>query len=713
MDLEAVFGGGGLAVTAAAAAIAWVQLRRTPAPPQGQGNRGGGQPRGTLRPPTGRLPRQVRGRDQILRTIEDIARRPDGSVHLLGGLGGTGKTTIALRAAETCLAAGRRVWWVSGVDAGSLASELLELATALGATAQDIEDVSNGRRNPADLLWEFLEPQRNWVLVIDNADDPAALAVHGRTAQDGSGWIRPSSSGLVILTSRNIDPMAWGRHVTIHTVGWLPAERGADVLLDLAPDAGTREEARALAERLGGLPLALRHAGYHLASPFHRERTFAAYADALRDRFPELMGVGADDRSIVTSTWRLTLGALSDSGHPEAGALLRVLSRFAGGVPFRCDLLDHDVLGSGCGMPDGARVADGLRALANTGLITVSSGGDADVITVHPLVAETLRTDDEDRHVHERVAAELVAAAARRLDPRDSGHRPAWSSLVPHVGELLQATGSRPGEPAIERAAEAASLIAIALGWGSQYFAALRLTEESLASTAVLGPEHPAVVELTLTRAKVTRLLGAPADAEPIVRRVVRTRERLLGIDDLETLGARHELGLCLMGQEKTGEAEQEYTAVLTARRRLLGNTHPSTLASRHVLANIAYKLGRLEEAEQQYREVYAERCRVLGAEHHDTLVTRKHIARVLAERRQRQEAARDYAEMLPIMRRIMGDEHGHVLSVRFELATLLAAQGKKQLARKELEELTGVLSRVLGGDHSLTRAAEQVLTEL
>ncbi|WP_141579295.1 tetratricopeptide repeat protein [Actinomadura sp. WMMA1423] len=711
MDLEVVFGGGGFAVTAVGAVIAWAQLRRTPA--ADQGHRRNGAPREILRPPTGRLPGHVRGREQILRTIEDVARRPDGAVHLLGGLGGTGKTTIALQVAETCLAAGRRVWWVSGTEAGSLASDLLELALSLGATTQDVEDVSHGRRNPADLLWEFLEPQRNWVLVIDNADDPAALAVHGRTARDGSGWIRPSSSGLVLVTSRNIDPRMWGRHVTIHSVGWLPTEQGADVLLDLAPNAGTRDEARALAERLGGLPLALRHAGYHLASPFHRERTFTAYADALQDRFPELMGAGADDRSIVTSTWRLTFEALRQNGQPEAEAQLRVLSRFAGGVPFRCDLLDHDVLGRGTGLPDGAQVADGLEALANTGLITVSSGGEADMITVHPLLAETLRTDDDEGRTHERIAADLIATAVENLEPRKPGHHPAWASLIPHVGELLQATRTRPDDPVLGRAAEAVSLIAIALGWGSHYFAALRLTEEALETITALGLDHPIVIELTLTQAKVTRLLGDPAAAEPIARSVVTTRERTLGPDDLDTLSARHELGVCLMGQRKGADAEQEFTAVLAARRRLLGEDHPSTLASRHILGELAYNLGRMEEAERHFREIYPDRCRVLGIEHHDTLVTRKQIARTFAMRRRWNDAEREFVEMLPVMRRTMGAEHDHVLSVRFELAKIFAVQGRRRQARKELEDLMATERRVLGAGHSLIRATQQALAEL
>lgn len=424
------------------------------------------------------------------------------------------------------------------------------------------------------------------------------------------------------------------------------------------------------------------------------------------------MGAGVDDRSIVTSTWRITLDALVDGGHPEAGALVRVLSMFAGGVPFRCDLLDHDVLARGCGLPDSARVADGLRALANTGLVSLSSSGD-DVITVHPLVAETLRTGDADRRAHGGVAADLLATAAESLDPRDPGHHPAWASLVPHVTELLQATSSRHGDPALERAAEAASLVAIALGWGSHYFAAHRLAGESLTAITSLGAEHPVVVALTLTKAKITRLLGDPEAAEPAVRRVVRTRERALGPDDPGTLSARHELGLCLMGQGKVTDAEQEYSAVLAARQNLLGEDHPDTLMSRHVMAHVPVRLGRLDEAERLHREVYSARLRVLGPDHQDTLLTRKYIGTTLVQRGRLDEAERELTEILPALRRALGPEHGHVLSVRCELASLLVARGRTRAARKELKELLSVQRRVLGTGHPATLKAENVLAEL
>lgn len=78
---------------------------------------------------------------------------------------------------------------------------------------------------------------------------------------------------MILVTSRSQDKRVWGRHAELHRVGWLERTEGASLLTDLAPHAGTPAEAAALAERLGGLPLALHHAGSQLSSDFAAERT--------------------------------------------------------------------------------------------------------------------------------------------------------------------------------------------------------------------------------------------------------------------------------------------------------------------------------------------------------------------------------------------------------------------------------------------------------
>lgn len=56
--------------------------------------------------PVGRLPAEARGRAGIVGNLTELAIHPDARVHVLAGLGGSGKSTIALAAARDAAAVG-------------------------------------------------------------------------------------------------------------------------------------------------------------------------------------------------------------------------------------------------------------------------------------------------------------------------------------------------------------------------------------------------------------------------------------------------------------------------------------------------------------------------------------------------------------------------------------------------------------------------------
>jgi hypothetical protein len=212
---------------------------------------------GILLPPTGLLPDLVCGRDDVVETLAAAAAAPDGKVHVLVGLGGCGKSTVALALARQCAEAGQQVWWLPVVDRSSVTSMLLGLARLLGASDGEVSEALAGRIGPSDVLWRQLESVHGWVLILDNADDPGILATAEHAARAGTGWLRSTKAGLVLMTSRTGDARAWGRLATLHPVDALSTGDGARVLHGLAPDAGDDADARKLAARLAGLPLAL------------------------------------------------------------------------------------------------------------------------------------------------------------------------------------------------------------------------------------------------------------------------------------------------------------------------------------------------------------------------------------------------------------------------------------------------------------------------
>jgi tetratricopeptide (TPR) repeat protein len=644
---------------------------------------------------------EVRGRDDVIAELADLAGKPDGRVRVLAGMGGCGKSTVARAVATGVRSAGGRVWWVPVADEVSVTQLLLGLAGELGAPEGQVEAALAGRVNPSDVLWHQLGAAPGWLLVLDNADDLAALAVGSRAAEAGSGWLRATRAGLVLVTSRMGDAQAWGPVVAVRHLDPLEQADGGQVLLDLAATAGDRVAAQSLARRLGGLPLALHQAGSYLASPFAAERGFLAYEQALAARFGELMGRGEDDRAKVIATWELSLDALAVQGKEQARPLLRVLSCLASTAPMPPLLLDYDVLAQMCGGIAG--VERGLSGLLSVGLISkseASSIGGPPSVKVHPLVAQTIQNRAGDTLPEAlTVAVSLLAAAVGHLKAEDPQHAADWLALVPHLRALLS-SGTRLPTADEASLAEVAQQISVALLWGGSYLASLAVAEAGLERDHGLPDDEQAVLRWRMRRAAALRFLGRYHDAAAEYREVLDAELRVLGPDHPDTLAARREFAAVLNDQGKPTEAETELRQVLDAQMRIRGPDHPETVRTRYDIAVALGQQGKATEAEAEFRQVLHTELRVLGPDHPDTLVTRFDIARMLGRQGKPAEAEAQYRQVLDTHLRVLGPDHPGTLATRSNISGILRRQGKLAEAETEARLALDASVRVLGPDH-------------
>jgi tetratricopeptide (TPR) repeat protein len=667
----------------------------------------GGVGLAVLRPPTGGLPEHVRGRDELLARLRVLAASTDRRVHVLAGLGGTGKSTVALQVAEETAGLGVPVWWVPAVDGETVTARLMSLARELGASQVEVAEALAGQGNPADLLWRFLSDLPKWLLILDNADDPSVLTISGANAAGGAGWLRSSVTGLILVTSRDSKPQSWGRHAEVHTVKWLDEADGTQVLMDLAPDAGPLKDAAVLSQRLGGLPLALHHAGSQLAAPFAAIHTFAGYTQALDARFGYLMSMGeANSRAIVTRTWELSLDALAAQGKPQARPLLRGLSWLAPAVLIPPQLLDLTILARNC-QCDEEEAADGLAALASVGLITLtpSSAGTRPAMTIHPLVSETSRSylHDDDRTQSARIAVALVGATADRL--REDSHDDwlVWVQIVPHLNALYSHGVGALADDDLTALANATAKAASAFVWAGYYTASQALAETALTQVTRLGADHPAVLSLRFQAAGALRSSGAYAAAEHEYRELLPTMERVLDPDHPDTVSTRFELSRTLAQQGYYQQAEHEYRELLPTMERVFGPDHLNTLAARQEIARMIAQQGHPRKAEHEYRELLTDRLRILGPNHPSTLTTRYEIARMIAGQGHCRKAEHEYRELLTDRLGILGPDHPSTLTTRYEIARMIAGRGRYRKARREFRNVLADELRILGPDHPHT----------
>jgi len=655
---------------------------------------------------------QVRGRDEVVGELTDLVSVPDGQVQVLAGMGGAGKSTVARAVAARVSAGYGRAWWVPAAEAVSMTQLLLGLAGELGASASQVQDALAGRVNPSDVLWQQLETARDWLLVLDNADHLAALTVGGRSAAAGSGWLRTTRAGLVLVTSRAFDRQAWGPVADVRLVEPLGNTDGAQVLVDLAPGAGNRAAAQSLSERLGGLPLALHQAGSYLASAFAAEPGFVEYEQALSVRFGELMGRGDDDRAKVIATWELSLDALEAQGKGQARWLLRMLSCFASTVPVPPLLLDYDRLAVMFGSI--SAVEDGLSGLLSVGLISSldasgssvhgASAGRTPGVKVHPLVAQTIRYQAGDALTGSFIkAVELLAAAIGQREVDDIAHCDDWLALLPHLQALLLADRQLPAETEASLANGAAEM-SVALLWGGAYPAAVTVAESGLEREHGLGEDHPMVLRLRRSRANAWRYLGRYTKAEAEFRRIITAQLRDLGPVQPDTLATRYEIARMMADQGKAADAEAEFRRILDA-ERLMGPEGPNTLAVRYEIARMMAAQGKLADAEAEFRHVLGARLRVLPPDHPNTLATQHEIARMMAAQGKPADAEADFRQVLGARLRVLGPDHPKTLATRHEIARMMAVQGKPADAEAEFRQVLGARLRVLPPDHPDTLA--------
>jgi NB-ARC domain len=345
----------------------------------------------SLRPPDPLKP--VRGRLRLRLWLTF------GTAHglvVLAGAGGMGKSTLANSAA--CAPQRKvlqRTHWIRLRDEEELARRMQEVAQELGLKPARIAAAQQAGQSLPDLVWRHLDQKLGWMIVLDNIDRADATSPEGDPVAEYRGWIRPPRWGLLLVTSR--DREGWGRQARVHTVGPLEPKAAAKVLRDLAPLGGSDEGALRLAQRLGGLPLALQVAARSINAPLTRFRTFDAYADAL-EALPDSLLPDRPDvedpqvhRLLIGYTWELSLNQLASESLRLARPLMRLLALCADApIPqqFVATSLLQDLVG---GEVSQAAVTGALSGLCRFGLVEEGFVVDGVcAIEIHPVVRESM-----------------------------------------------------------------------------------------------------------------------------------------------------------------------------------------------------------------------------------------------------------------------------------------------------------------------------------
>ena len=608
-----------------------------------------------------------------------LTKSADGpTIAVLFGLGGVGKTSVAVEYAHRHLAEVGLAWQFTAEDPGVLLAGFARLAAELGA-----REVMDARDPVASVHAVLAAFPTEWLLVFDNV--PGQEAVQQFLPPAGTGW--------VLITSQSV---TWPRAQALE-VPVLDREVAAAFLVDRTgdPDEGVAED---LADELGGLPLALEQAAAYIQAT---GTTLARYLSMFRDRRGDLLSRGETPGHPggVAATLGLALSRLREEA-PAAAGLVRLLACLAPEpVPLALLLADEQVAGEfapevaatvGPLLGDPLAVGDAVAALRRYSLVTPAGDG---AVLVHRLVqAVTLaQVPAEVAGQWERAAAALVEAAIP-TDPQLPATWPVCAMLLPHARAVLDLTS------------DGMWRIANYLGYSGSYPAARDLFQMIVdANSHDSGPEHQDTLAARAALARWTELAGDAAGARDQYAALLPVLERVLGAEHPDTLAARAGLARWTGEAGDAAGARDQFAELLPISVRVRGAEHPGTLTAR---GNLAYWIGEAGDAagaRDQYAALLPVLERVLGAEHPDTLATRADLARWTGVAGDAAGARDQFAELLPIEERVLGAEHPATLTTRADLARWTGVAGDAAGARDQFAELLPIEERVLGPEHPAT----------
>jgi tetratricopeptide (TPR) repeat protein/Mrp family chromosome partitioning ATPase len=593
------------------------------------------------------------GREEDLRKLREqlrdygVAARPVA----LQGLGGVGKTQIALEYVNRFRTDYDLVFWIPSGQPQFIDASIIDLADRIQAHF----DVVIPTVAPAETVRAVLQVLSDgrsvprWLLVFDNAEDIPAIRPY-----------IPLTGGHVLITSRTRD---WPEQAGAEPLAidlFEPQESVAHLQRRVPSIA--RQEADEVAAALGNLPLGVAAAGAWLAET---GQTVPDYLVQLKSRAAKALAASylSDYQQPVSEAWDLSLRLLRERS-PAAARLFELCSTMASGISL--EILHSTAMASVLepfdpAMAEPELIGKAIREIDKLALIKLDRNSAE--VQVHLLVQTVVRDgmspeqlDSARRDVHQVLAA---ARPSRGIDNPDTWER--YRMLWPHL----------PPSQAVESDQEAVR----------------QLLTDRVRYLYLRGDFERGEAEAR----EFASAWQAALDADPKAPGQAALRRQLLHL--------RFNLANILRYQDKFAEAEALDRAVMAEQEELLGPAHPHTLMTAGGLAGDLRALGRYQEALEMDQKTYPAWTEVFGDSHPRTLSAANNLAESYRLTGQLATSLRLDEETLDRRRASIGPAHPLSFSSAANVVRGLLGSGRYAEAASRAETVWQSSVTALGGE--------------
>ena len=529
---------------------------------------------------------------------------------ILHGLGGIGKTQLALKFVEEHKADFSPILWIDAESQDTLRASFERCASDLGLSVNRIpgQDVKLRDQPAVKGVLDWFQQQHmsslEWLVVIDNADDTDHSNIEDIIPQGGNG-------NVIITSQHAYPPKLLKRDCAKIKIAKMSRTEASNLLLqDFETDfeslpSDVRDAADEILGFLDGFPLAIDLARAYLVMQLDYEAALKQYSTDLVRHKDELLSykpfytLSSYDKTVWT-VWDTTLAAI-DNRYPELNASL-LLTFLA--------------------MLDGGNIQDELFRLASLGLLTLPEA----LCTQHEKLPEWFKkwiaVDGEmwdSFHYRKSIEPLLLYGL---LQPVEG----AWPGVTMHGLVQWRARKQHVDQPWAPCLWIFLTAVAQHINQDKRQTQFRRYFIPHIAVVRLHVDKRLRVEDLSehdlASRSIVARLLyneGGWSTAAELEVQVIEIRKRVLGPEHPDTLTSMHNLALISQNQGRWQEAEELQVQVMEITKRVQGPEHPDTLISMNNLALTYWNQGRWQEAEELEVQIMEIRRRMLRPEHPGT----------------------------------------------------------------------------------------------
>lgn len=619
---------------------------------------------------------------------------------ILEGLGGIGKTQVALEAAYRVREAypDCSIFWVPALDLSTFENAYREIGRAL-----EVPGIEDDQADVKAMVKAKLshDDARHWLMIIDNADDKQLLF----TGSNLMSYLPFSREGSIVITTRNHQVAVELDHNIIH-LEEMSSEEAKELLHtglnenQFSDDKGTAQ----LLEQLSFLPLAIRQASAYMAcNSSISVSNYLGYCRSNNDTLIRLLSKGFNDQGRYSSTmnpiaktWLISFQQISRDNELAAEYL-----------KFICYLGEKNIP-----MALSPQVEDEITAQEAISILKAYSfiiqRGSLNRFDIHRLVRLAMQNWLQEQGQH-RVQIKRVLCRLAEIFPRpDKANREIWTAYMPHVQAALMFQKHYPhyngrknlimnlvkAFARIGRFFEMCQLATSGMGFedvlvgdpNQDYSADIYTADKGTliqkcldAFTSSAGPESLANLSALGGMAFVAVYWKRYAEAEQIYRYIFDQRKVIQGIEHPDVLSCVVELVAVLEAQGKRQESESMLRTLISVQEKLLTSENPAALRCVGGIARELRKHKKHQESAEMLQAVLKQQEKVLGLKHPDVISTMNLIAYGLAKQGKHQEFAIAVQKRLRLEEMAFGSDHLYVLSSMHSTAMGLLQQGQYQ----------------------------------